>query len=158
MTGAIRELRITSQTDGLTALKTKVGTETTVAALKDDAKKMIVDYRVFILTGPKMRLTAAIDTELAAVTKLHDNKNIDDAKLDAVAAGLNGKVDTLLGFTPGPDGDAIRAEVKTVRDAAKDAHTQLKALRRQPSNGCRYRSSGCGGRSSRTPHWLPGSR
>jgi hypothetical protein len=119
-----------SQTDGLTALRTKVGTETTAAAVKADAKSMVDDYRVFVLTGPKVRLTAAIDTELAAVAKLHDKKKVDDAKLNAVSAGLTGKVDTLLGFKPGPDTDAIRTEVKAIRGDAKDARTALKDLRK----------------------------
>jgi hypothetical protein len=114
---------IGSQTTGLTALRAKVGTETTAAAVKADAKSMINDYRVFILTGPKVRLTAAIDTELAAITKLHDSK------LDATAKSLDGQVGTLLAIKPGPDGDAIRGQVKTVRQTAKDARTALKAAR-----------------------------
>ncbi|MGX6606015.1 hypothetical protein ACWKSP_28380 [Micromonosporaceae bacterium Da 78-11] len=121
---------ITDQTAALTALRTKVGTETTGAAVKADAKSMINDYRVFILTGPKVRLTAAIDTELAVVDKLHDRKDVDDAKLDAIAKSLDGKVDTLLAIKPGPDGPALRAQVKTVRQGAKDARTSLKALRK----------------------------
>jgi hypothetical protein len=43
------------------------------------------------------------------------------AKLNAVDAGLNGKDDTLLANKPGPAGDAIKAQVKTVREAAKRA-------------------------------------
>ena len=42
----------------------------TAAAVKVDAQSMVFDYRVFVLTGPKVRLTAAVDTELAAVAKL----------------------------------------------------------------------------------------
>ena len=120
---------IGAQTTGLTALRAKVSGETTVAGLKAYAKSMIDDYRVFILTGPKVRLTAAIDTELAAVDKLHDAKNADDAKLDAITKSLDGEVGTVLAIKPGPDGDAIRAQVKTVRQAAKDARTALKAVR-----------------------------
>jgi hypothetical protein len=121
---------ITDQTAALTALRAKVGTETTGAAVKADAHSMVDDYRVFILTGPKVRLTAAIDTELAVVGRLHDRPKVDDAKLDAIAKSLDGKVGTLLAIKPGPDGAAIRAQVKTVRQAAKDARTSLKALRK----------------------------
>jgi hypothetical protein len=52
-------------------------------------------------------------------------------KADPVRTGLDGKVDTLLAIKPGPDGNAIRAQVKTVRDAAKSARTQLKSLRKK---------------------------
>jgi hypothetical protein len=121
---------IQSQTTGLTALRIKVSQETTAAAVKSDAKSMIDDYRVFILTGPKVRLTAAIDTELVVVDKLRERKTVDAAKLDAVDKSLDGQVATLLAFKPGPDGDAIRAEVKTVRTTAKDARTSLKSLRK----------------------------
>jgi hypothetical protein len=121
---------IGGQVTGLTALRAKVSTETTAAAVKTDAHHMINDYRVFILTGPKVRLTAAIDTELAVVDKLHDRANVDDAKLDAVAKSLDGQVGNLLSIEPGPDGDAIRARVKTVRQAARDARTSLKPLRK----------------------------
>ncbi len=111
------------QTTDLTTLRGKVGGETTGAAVKADATAMVDDFRVFILTGPKVRLTAAIDTELVVAGKL-------GAKADPVKAGLDGKVDTLLAIKPGPDGDAIRAQVKTIRDAAKSARTTLKSLRK----------------------------
>jgi hypothetical protein len=115
---------IREQTTDLTALRTKVGGETTGAAVKADAKAMVDDFRVFILTGPKVHLTAAIDTEEVVAGKLGD-------KATPVKNGLDGKVDTLLAIKPGPDGDAIRAQVKTVRDAAKSARASLKALRKQ---------------------------
>ncbi|MEV6844971.1 hypothetical protein [Actinoplanes sp. NPDC051411] len=115
---------IGQQTTDLTTLKGKVGTETTAAAVRTDAKAMVDDFRVFILTGPKVRLTAAIDTEQVAAGKL-------GTKATPVKAGLDGKVDTLLAIKPGPDGNAIRAQVKTIRDAAKTARTSLKAVRKQ---------------------------
>ena len=115
---------IKEQTTDLTALRGKVGGETTGAAVKTDAKAMVDDFRVFILTGPKVRLTAAIDTEQVVAGKL-------GAKADPVKNGLDGRVDTLLAIKPGPDGDAIRAQVKTIRDAAKSARTSLKSLRKK---------------------------
>jgi hypothetical protein len=115
---------IKEQTTDLTTLRGKVGGETTGAAVKADATAMVDDFRVFILTGPKVRLTAAIDTELVVAGKL-------GSSADPVENSLDGKVDTLLAIKPGPDGDAIRAQVKTIRDAAKNARTQLKALRKK---------------------------
>lgn len=121
---------ITDQRAGLTALKTKVQGETTGAALRDDAQTMVTGYRVFVLTGPKVRLTAAVDTELAVIAKLRTMPGADTAKLDAVEATLKGKVDALLAIRPGPDADAIKSQLQPVRAAAKTAHTDLKALRK----------------------------
>ncbi|WP_127499938.1 hypothetical protein [Actinoplanes solisilvae] len=112
---------IADQTTGLTALRDKTG--------KDTARSIVVDYRVFVLTAPKVRLAAAIDTELAAVAKLRDRKNIDQAKLDAVEKSLTGQVDTLLALKPGPDAKALRASLEPIRTAAKEARTTLKSLR-----------------------------
>nr|BFE62642.1 hypothetical protein GCM10020063_071680 [Dactylosporangium thailandense] len=113
---------VADQRGGLTALKTKVQGETTAAGLKADAQSMVYDYRVFILTGPKVRLTAAIDTELAVAGRTPGS--------DAVQKSLAGKADALLAIRPGPDGDAIKAAVAPVREAAKTAHKDLKALRK----------------------------
>ncbi|MDG6104615.1 hypothetical protein Daura_08570 [Dactylosporangium aurantiacum] len=121
---------IADQRAGLTALKTKVQGETTAAAVKDDAQSMVTGYRVFVLTGPKVRLTAAIDTELAVIAKLRAQPGADTAKLDAVEATLKGKVDALLAVKPGPDADAIKSQLQPIRTAAKTAHTDLKALRK----------------------------
>jgi hypothetical protein len=116
---------IDDQTAGLTTLRAKVQQETTRAALKTDAKAMVQDYRVFLLTGPKVRLTAAIDTELAAADKLRKGNNVDE-----VEKSLAGNVDTLLALKPGPDGDAIKASVQTIRKSAKDARATLKSIRK----------------------------
>jgi hypothetical protein len=121
---------IADQRAGLTALKTKVQGETTAAAVKDDAQSMVFDYRVFVLTGPKLRLTAAIDTELAVVAKLRTLPGADTAKLDAIEGTLKGKADALLAIRPGADGDALRSAVQPVRAAAKAAHADLKSLRK----------------------------
>jgi len=82
---------------------------------------MVDDLRVFVLTGPKVRLTAAIDTELAAAAALGD-------KADPVEKSLAGQVDTLLAIEPGPDRDAITAGLKPVRQAAHTARNQLRSL------------------------------
>ncbi|AEV89097.1 hypothetical protein ACWT_8088 [Actinoplanes sp. SE50] len=124
---ALQQL-IDGQSAGLTALKSKVEGETTAAGLKADARSMVVDYRVFMLTGPKVRLSVAIDAELAAADRLHDRPGADDAKLDAVQKSLAGKVDALLAIQPGADGAAVRAQVTTIRTTAKGARSDLKAI------------------------------
>ena len=120
---------LSDQTTELKALRVKVGGESTGAGVKADARSMVDDFRVFILTGPKVHLTAAIDTELVVVGKLRTHQGIDQGKLDAIASALDGKADTLLAIKPGPDGDAIRAQVKPIRDTAKSARQQLKSLK-----------------------------
>ncbi|GAA3299490.1 MULTISPECIES: hypothetical protein [Dactylosporangium] len=117
---------VADQRAGLTALKTKVDGETTAAALRTDAQSMVNDYRVFLLTGPKVRLTAAIDTELAVAAKMADKQ----PGADAVKQALTGQADKLLAVRPGADADAIKSAVTPIRDAAKKAHTDLKALRK----------------------------
>jgi hypothetical protein len=136
---------------GLTDLRTKVAGETTTEALKADAKSMINDYRIFILVRPKVRLTIVADNEAAAIDrlqKLHDKladlvakakangKQTDTAEaaltrmqasIDEAAKGLEGQVDALLALQPGPDGDAIRAEVAKIRQALGDVRTDLRA-------------------------------
>jgi len=135
---------------GLTALKTKVAGETTLAALRADAASMVNDYRIFILVGPKVRLTIAADHQAAAVARLqtaHDNlatavaqakaagkdvaaaeQDLADmqAAIDKAKTGLAGQVDTLLAIQPGPDGNAIRAKVGAVRRALGQVRLDLR--------------------------------
>jgi hypothetical protein len=125
---ALTEL-VGAQRDGLTALKTRLRGESTAAGVKADAQSMVYEYRVLLLTGPKVRLTAAIDTELAAIARMRERPGADAAGLDAVQHALDGKADALLAVEPGPDGEAIKAAVAPVRQAARTAHTDLKALR-----------------------------
>ena len=125
----------------MSSLRTKVAGETTAAGIKADATSMVDDYRIFILVGPKVRLTIAGDAEQAAITKLrgvHDK--LADLVAKAKAAGkdttaaeqnladmaaaitkaqnlLNGQVAAVLAIQPGPDGAAIRAKVAAVRQA-----------------------------------------
>src|SRR5262249_10233553 len=104
---------------GLTALRTKVAGETTAAALRDDARSMVVDSRVYILVGPQVRLTLAADVASAVTARLSGvtdklAKAIDDAKaagkdvsaaqaklddlrsqLTAASSAINGTADTL---------------------------------------------------------------
>jgi hypothetical protein len=140
---------ITNDQSALTALKTKVAGETTLAALRADATSMVDDYRVFILVGPQVRLSVAGDVGDRAVGKAqqaHDKlatlvaakkaqgKDTTQAEADLAAmqaaidsakSHLAGQVDTLLGIKPGPDGTAIRAAVSAVRSAIGAARADL---------------------------------
>jgi hypothetical protein len=137
-------------TSGLTTLRTKVAAETTIRALRADAQTMVHDYRVFILRGPQVHGACTADNEAAAVARLRevaeklaagvakaeqDGKDTTaaeadlaamDSQLDAAGAALAGQADKLLAIQPGPDGDAIKAQVRAVRQQLR---TALQALR-----------------------------
>jgi hypothetical protein len=137
-------------TSGLTALRAKVAGETTIQALRADAQTMVNDYRVFILRGPQVHGTCTADNETAAVARLRevaeklaagvakakqDGKDTAaaeadlaamDTHLDAAGAALAGQADKLLAIQPGPDGEAIKSQVRAVRGQLRAA---LQALR-----------------------------
>lgn len=141
---------VATDRSGLTALKSKVAGETTLAALKDDAKSMVDDYRVFLLVGPKIRLTIAGDAEAAAIAKLREvhtkltelvakaktngedtaaaEQDLADMKaaIDKAAADIEGQTARLLGLQAGPDGTGIRAQVASVRAALHTGRADLK--------------------------------
>ena len=55
---AALEAELRHDSDGLTALRKKVGTETTVDALQSAEHSMMADYRVFKVETPKIELAA----------------------------------------------------------------------------------------------------
>jgi hypothetical protein len=140
---------ISADQSGLTDLRTKVAGETTLAAVKADDQHMVDDFRIYILVGPKVRLTVVADAESAAITALEKaadalstaiaaakNAGKDTTKAEADLADLNAKVaaaksavtgqaDTLLAIQPGPDGTAITGKVKAVRTAVRTAGQDL---------------------------------
>lgn len=139
---------LSSDVSALTALKTKVAGETTEAAVRADGKTMVDDYRVYILVAPKVHLTHALDVEDAALVRLvkvHDalaarlakNPAADTAankalladmtaSIQAAQSAIAGKDAALLALQPGPDGQALKASVKTVSSAAKSARDDIK--------------------------------
>jgi hypothetical protein len=141
---------ISRDLSGLTALKTKVAGETTADALRADAASMINDYRVFILVGPKVRLTIVGDDETAAIARLttaHDKlaalvakakaggvdtsaaeQNLADmqAAITKAQGDLAGQIDKLLAIQPGPDAQAINDQVSAVRTALRATRADLR--------------------------------
>jgi hypothetical protein len=141
---------IAADTSGLTALRGTVAGETTVAAVRADAKKMVDDYRIYLLVVPKVHLTDALDIEAAAVGPLQQvydklaglvaaakqaGKSVGDAdakladmstQISTVRTGIAGKADALLAIRPGPDGQAINAAIAPERQAAKDGRLELR--------------------------------
>jgi len=140
---------ISADQSGLSALRTKVAGETTLAAVKADDQHMVQDFRIYILVGPKVRLTVAADAESAAIPELQKAADAlakaiaaakqggkDTTKAEADLADLNAKVaaaqaavagqaDKLLAIPPGPDANAITGQVKAVREAVRTAGQDL---------------------------------
>ena len=140
---------ISADESGLSALRTKVTGETALAAVKADDQHMVDDFRIYILVGPKVRLTVAADAESVAITELRQaagklsaavaaakRAGKDTSKAEADLADLNAKVaaaqtavagqaDKLLAIQPGPDANAITGAVKAVRGAVKTAGQDL---------------------------------
>ncbi|MDI1465818.1 hypothetical protein QEZ54_33085 [Catellatospora sp. KI3] len=136
---------------GLTELKAKVAGETTLEALKADARSMVEDYRVYILVQKQVHLTLAADVETAAVARLRTaydklgkaiaaakaaGKDVGDAEakladmkaqLDKAEAAVSGVADALLAVKPGPDAEAIKAQTQAARGKVRDGRTALKA-------------------------------
>jgi len=135
---------------GLSALKTKVSGETTLAGVRADEQSVVADYRVYLLVEPKVRLTIAADVEDAVVARLREaadklaaaiaaakqagkdttqaEADLADlkAQTDAADAAVAGKADTLLAVAAGPDANAIKGQVAPVRDAVRTARTDLR--------------------------------
>jgi hypothetical protein len=63
---------VSSEVDGLNALKTKLDADTTVADAQSDAQSIINDYRVYALIVPKVNLVKTADDQQVAEGKLSD--------------------------------------------------------------------------------------
>jgi len=61
---------ISQDTNGLTALKARIDTDTTYAALVSDARSIVTAYRVYVLVVPQVHLAAAADTIVDVSAKL----------------------------------------------------------------------------------------
>jgi hypothetical protein len=83
-------LGATIETDrtALTALKTTIAGETTLAALKADMTKVVSDYRVYVLLTRQVALTEAADAIIASQSRLATiNTNLTAKIAEAKAAG-----------------------------------------------------------------------
>jgi hypothetical protein len=141
---------ISTDTTAMNSLKTKVAGETTATALRADATSMVDNYRIFILVGPKVRLTIAGDAEQAAIARLQtvhdkladlvakakaagkDTAAAEQSLADMAAAitkaqnGVSGQVAAVLAIQPGPDATAIKSKVATVRQSIGGTRASLK--------------------------------
>jgi hypothetical protein len=147
---ALDEL-IESQRSGLTALDAKIQADTDAETLRADVRSIVTDYRVYLLTAPKVHLVICADTELAVAARLDEvaarlQAKVDEAEaagkdvtaaqghLDAMTAKVgeartaaSGVPDSVLPLVPQdyPDNeptlDAARASLQTGRTALREA-------------------------------------
>ena len=138
---------ISSTVSGLTALRATIDGETDVDALKADIRKIVTDYRVYVLVTPKTGLVIAADTLQVGYTKFDAvDQRLADAIAAAKAAGkdttkaqadydaMTSKVDqaerlltpvvgTIIGLTPAD------YNAGTAHPALVDARTTLRQVR-----------------------------
>jgi len=131
---------LAGSTSGLTALRGQIGSDTTVAALRTDIRKVFTDYRVYVLVARQVnlvrgddRIGAAADRLTSATTRLKDaiarakanGKDVTVAQghLDAMTAAIAKARDEVAG-----DADAVLAQTpagwnagtaKPILDAAR---------------------------------------
>lgn len=99
------------QTQGLTGLRAEVQAATTSGALADACRKVVPDYRVFVLTRPKVHLTIGADTLTAA-----------SVRLEEAVARLQQAADTAA--AAGQDVTAAQAEIDAAKAGAAAVRTQ----------------------------------
>ena len=78
--------QLASATGGLTVLRGQIDGETNVDALKADLKKIVTDFRIYLLVAPKTAEVIAADTELAAVVRFGTVNTNLQARIDAARA------------------------------------------------------------------------
>lgn len=90
---------------GLNALKAKIQTDTTLADVKADAKKIVIDYKIYVIFEPKIRLlttianlqalsgkVANIATRLQALLENLKSQGKDVSKAQTLLDDINAKV------------------------------------------------------------------
>jgi hypothetical protein len=117
---------VSSEQSGLTALKTKLDAEVTLAGAKTDAQSIYGDYRVYALVVPKVQLV-----------KVADDQQVVESKLTDLAL----KLQTRLSATKssGKDVTSLQAQLtdmqtKTQAAAALSSSIEAKVIGLQPSD------------------------
>ncbi len=117
---------VTAEINGLTALKTKLDAETTVAAAASDVSSMVTEYRVYALLVPKV-----------ALIKTADDQQAVEAKLQAMASKLQTRITAAK--TAGTDVTAMQASLddlnaKVTAAVAISSSVEQKVLALQPND------------------------
>lgn len=143
---------VTASITGLTSLKTKLDSDTTLADAREHAKTIVTDYRVYALVLPKVRLIKVADGQImleASFTELATKftqrftelkaAGKDTSALETTLASMSAKVldaqttssavkTKLLALQP-TDYNADHAVLSGYRDQLKSAHDKLVSAR-----------------------------
>ena len=136
---------------GLTALRTQIGSDTTIAALRPDIRRIYTDFRIYVLVARQVRLVRADDRVGAAAGRLDDattrltnaiarakanGKDVTAAQghLDAMVAAIGkargevaGDADAVLAQTPAAwNGGTAKPILDAARTSIAAAHADLR--------------------------------
>ena len=75
--------QLSADASGLTTLRARIDGESNVDALRADLKKIVADFRIYLLMVPKASDVIAADSELAAVARLGTLGTKLQARIDA---------------------------------------------------------------------------
>lgn len=106
---------LSSDTSGVTAVKAKLDSETTVAAVVADIRGMVLDYRVFALGGRQVALVTGVD----AVGVIAGHFDTVHAKLEMLIGAA---------ASQGRDVTAARASLQAMDDSVAQARTDVAGL------------------------------
>lgn len=97
---------------GLTQLKAKIDADTDISVARDDAQKIITDFKVFAIFEPKIRLLVTIDRLLAL-----------DSKLSSLASKLQSHINKLK--AQGKDVSKLQALLDDINSNLSMASSKL---------------------------------
>lgn len=110
---------VTSSSNGLTALKSKLDADTTLATAKADSRLIITDYRVYMLVAPKVHLVKVADDQLTKESKLATFAD----KLQSAAAA------STQSATLSPKVADMQTKIKASQTTSLDIENKLLALK-----------------------------
>ena len=144
--------QISNDRSELTSLKATIDSDSNPTTLRAEVRRIVTDFRVYVLLEPQVRLVRALDAEQDAIARLTDvaaalksridaaksagkdvtaaQTALDDmnAKLAAASAAVEGRAAAVIALTPsGYPGN--RSTLDAVRRAVIDAHADLVAAR-----------------------------
>lgn len=106
---------INSEISGLTALKTKLDAETSVAAARADAQSIFDDYRVYALVVPK-----------AWLTKTADDQQVTESRLTTLSGKLQAAITKQQ--QAGKDVSALQTKLDDLNTQVQTAQTVSAAI------------------------------
>jgi hypothetical protein len=117
---------VSTETSGLTALKTKLDAETTLAGARTDAQSIVTDYRVYALIVPKIQLI-----------KTADDQQVSESKLSALVIKLQSRLTAAK--ANGKDITALQAKLDDMNTQTSNAQAissaiESKVLTLQPTD------------------------